>query len=204
MTTCTLKTAYCLVLALWPVWAFGIEPDDRPRQQEEYPRVTCIINEKGYSVHFSAYLKPSADETSSDESDVFLPHCQEIPSTGKVHFTMDFLDRGVRGLPVAVRVVRESVDDPSDSALGPSKLADVPAKIYPTGIIEVEAALNHAGRYAVFLTVDKLATGGKEQVRIPLQVAPGGWPPLLIIGIVAVAGAAGFAFYRGRRVSLRA
>jgi len=33
---------------------------------------------------------------------MFLPYCQEIPSTGKAHFTMDFLDRGVRRLGAAL------------------------------------------------------------------------------------------------------
>ncbi|MGH8533836.1 MAG: hypothetical protein ACREV1_14200, partial [Gammaproteobacteria bacterium] len=140
MTKRILGTAYCLILIFWPVWAYGwgIEPDDQPQQQEDYPRVTCVINTNAYSVHFSAYLQSSADDLLSTESDMFLPYCQEIPSTGKAHFTMDFLDRGVRRLPVAVRVIEESGDDTSELAPASRMLVDVPAKIYPTGIIEVQ------------------------------------------------------------------
>ncbi len=150
-----LRTAYCLLLIFWPVWAYGwgIEPDDQPQQQEDYPRVTCVINTNAYSVHFSAYLQSSADNMLS--TDMFLPFCQETPSTGEAHFTMDFLDRGLRRLPVAVRVVEESDDDPSEVVPASRMLVDVPAKLYPTGIIEVQAALNKPGRYAVLLTVDR-------------------------------------------------
>ena len=133
---------------------------------------------------------------------MFLPYCQEIPSTGKAHFTMDFLDRGVRRLPVAVRVVEESDDDPSEVAPASRMLVDVPAKIYPTGIIEVQAALNKPGRYAVLLTVDKKDHTGKGQVRIPLQVAPGTWPPLLFIGLAAAVAAALYMAYRRFRAVL--
>ncbi len=196
MKTSILCTAYCLFLTFYPVLApgWGIEPDDQPQQQEDYPRVTCVINTNAYSVHFSAYLQSSADDMLS--TDMFLPYCQEIPSTGKAHFTMDFLDRGVRRLPVAVRVMKESGDDPSEVAPASRMLVDVPAKIYPTGIIEVEAALNKPGRYTVLLTVDKQDHAGKGQVRIPLQVAAGTWSPLLFIGLAAAVAAALYAAYR--------
>ncbi|MFH0343480.1 MAG: hypothetical protein ACHBNF_15450 [Chromatiales bacterium] len=183
--TSILRTTYCLLLTFCPVrtYGWGIEPDDQPQQQEDYPRITCVINTNAYSVHFSAYLQSSADNMLS--TDMFLPYCQEIPSTGKAHFTMDFLDRSVRRLPVAVRVVEESGEDPSEVASASRMLVDVPAKIYPTGIIEVQAALNRPGRYAVLLTVDKKDHSGKGQVRIPLQVAPSTWPPQLFIGLAA-------------------
>jgi len=196
-----LRTAYCLLLTFCPVWAYGwgIEPDDQPQQQEDYPRVTCVIDTNVYSVHFSAYLQSSADDVLS--TDMFLPYCQEIPSTGKAHFTMDFLDRGVRRLPVAVRVVEESEEDPSEVAPASRMLLDVPAKIYPTGIIEVQAPLNKPGRYAVLLTVDKKDHSGKGQVRIPLQVALGTWPPLLFIGLAAAVAAALYVAYRRFRAA---
>lgn len=196
-----LDTAYCLLLTFCPAWAYGwgIEPDDQPQQQEDYPRVTCVINTNAYSVHFSAYLQSSADGVLS--TDMFLPYCQEIPSTGKAHFTMDFLDRGVRRLPVAVRVVEEPDEDPTEVAPGSRMLLDVPAKIYPTGIIEVQAALNKPGRYAVLLTVDKTDHTGKGQVRIPLQVALGTWPPLLFIGLAAAVAAALYVAYRRSRAA---
>ncbi|MGH8513846.1 MAG: hypothetical protein ACREV8_07870 [Gammaproteobacteria bacterium] len=204
MKTSILRTAYFLLLTFCPVraYGFGIEPDDQPQQQEDYPRITCVINTKGYSVHFSAYLQSSADDLLPTEGDMFLPYCQEIPATGKAHFTMDFLDRGVRRLPVAIRVVEESDDDPSEVAPAPKMLVDVPAKIYPTGIIEVQAALNKPGRYAVLLTVDKKDRTGKGQVRIPLQVALGTtWPPLLYIGLAAAIAVALYAAYRRLRAA---
>ncbi len=201
MKTSILHTAYCLLLAFCPVWAYGwgIEPDDQPQQQEDYPGITCVVSTNAYSVHFSAYLQSSADDVLS--SDMFLPYCQEIPSTGKAHFTMDFLDRGVRRLPVAVRVVEESAEDPSEVAPASRRLVDVPAKIYPTGIIEVQAALNKPGRYAVLLTVDKKDHTGKGQVKIPLQVALGTWPPLLFIGLAAAVAAALYVAYRRLRAT---
>ncbi|MGH8613042.1 MAG: hypothetical protein ACREYF_13735 [Gammaproteobacteria bacterium] len=196
-----LRRVYGLLLTLCSVWAYGwgIEPDDQPRQQEDYPRVTCVINTNAYSVHFSAYLQSSADDVLS--TDMFLSYCQEIPSTGKAHFTMDFLDRRVRRLPVAVRVVEESADEPSEVAPASRMLVDVPAKIYPTGIIEVEAALNKPGHYAVLLAVDSKGNPGKGQVRIPFQVAPGTWPPLLFIGLAAAVAAALYVAYRRFRAT---
>ena len=114
---------------------------------------------------------------------------------------MDFLDRGVRRLPVAVRVVEESHEDPSEVAPASRMLVDVPAKIYPTGIIEVEAALNKPGRYAVLLTVDKKDQTGKGQVRIPLQVALDTLPPLLFIGLAAAVAAALYLAHRRFRAT---
>ncbi len=203
MKTSILHAAYCLFLTFCPVWVYGwgIEPDDQPQQQEDYPRITCVINTNAYSVHFSAYLQASADDVQSTEGDMFVPYCQEIPSTGKAHFTMDFLDRGVRRLPVAVRVVEEPDADPSEGMPASRMLLDVPAKIYPTGIIEVEAALNKPGNYAVLLTVDKKDQTGKGQVRIPLQVALGGWPPLLFIGLAAAVAAGLYVAYRRLRAT---
>ncbi|MGH8534224.1 MAG: hypothetical protein ACREV1_16290, partial [Gammaproteobacteria bacterium] len=107
----------------------------------------------------------------------------------------------VRWLPVAVRVIEESGDDTSELAPASRMLVDVPAKIYPTGIIEVQAALNKPGRYAVLLTVDKQDRTGKGQVRIRLQVALGTWPSVLFIGLAAAVAAALYVAYRRLRAT---
>ena len=83
-----------------------------------------------------------------------------------------------------------------------SPLLEVPAKMYPTGVVEADVGLDEPGEYAVLVDFDKGARRG--QVRIPLRVGQsGGLPtiigPLLGVLLLAALVAAWLVYRRSRK-----
>lgn len=180
------KVARCmgLVLALARPgigYGSGIEPDDQPQQQVDRGPITCVVSNDGYDVHFTAYARVSPGDGMSGEATSLEQFCQDIPTTGQLHLTLDLMNPEARTRPVAMRVVREGDDDLHES-IPQNTLLEVPSKVYPTGVVEAEVGLNEPGEYTVLVDFDKGA--GRGQVRIPLRVAQSGWSPTLIGALI--------------------
>ncbi|MGH8581770.1 MAG: hypothetical protein ACREWG_03080 [Gammaproteobacteria bacterium] len=154
------------------LYAWGIEPDDEPQQQEDRGRIDCVTDTERYAVHFTAYL----DDASTGNA-VFLPYCQDLPGIGRVYFTLDFLKREPRAVPVAVRILAEAGDNPASMAT----VLTVPPRTYPSGSIELETRLDTPGRYTVLLSLADGQAAGPTEIRIPLRVAAySGYSPVLV------------------------
>ena len=128
----------------------------------------CLVANDFYAVHFSAM---QIGRQSGEPSD-YMKYCQEIPVTGLTFLTLDMLDRDVRSLPIALKVVQEELDAngvPNNQKV----LVEVSAKIYKNGTVDTKYEFTQPGHYAViaeFGEPDGLVTED-DRLRIPFTVA---------------------------------
>ena len=117
--------------------------------------------------------------------------CEDIPSTGATIVILDFIDDGLRDLPVSVRIIRDSASGPEHD-LDSTTVYHVPPKIYPMGTFSFNYQFREAGNYVGLVTVDE----GNRQVigRFPFSV---GAPPYLRYLFPAALLAGGFAIVYG-------
>lgn len=153
----------------------------------------CLISTDLHIVHFSAF-QPAAEGSKAEN---FQRYCQELPRVGTAYLSVDFVDRDVRHLPIALKVVEE---DAQGAAL--RTLSELPAKIYPQGVASVQVTFDRIGRYA--LKVQFQGTELSDELRIPLTVGSASlprWLPVAGIGTATVIGAiwAGICLRRNRR-----
>jgi len=195
------QAARCVGLVLGllaqPRIGYGVGPDDQPQQQQDWGPITCVVSNDGYNVHFSAYARASPADGTPGEAKPPVQFCQDLPATGPTHLTLDLMNREARTQPLAVRVVREGDDDDPEASVRKSPLLEVPSKIYPTGVVEADVALDEPGEYAVLVDFDKGASRG--HVRIPLRVAQSGGLRTMIgplIGALLAALVAAWLAYR--------
>ncbi len=139
-----------VVLLLWfsPAGAHGSASIDED---------TCVRWIDSSRVHFNAY-QPDLDPMSH--------FCDEIPALGTTLVVIDLVDRALRNIPAALRI---SVLD--DRAVG-ATLLNLPARVYPTGVIETSVEFSTAGRYLAEVT-----TGGdfEQSARFLIQVGEKGF-----------------------------
>jgi hypothetical protein len=156
----------------------GISP-----QVPDLNSVGCLIANDFYAVHFSVYVKTTAGKQSaSDRADLLKPYCQELPRTGKAFFGIDLIDRDIRQTPIGIRVVELELTGSDDSKPENFKeiktITEVPAKLYPKGVIEAQADITKNGYYALILLI-----GGEEAVadedKLRIQFHVGGDPDAL-------------------------
>ena len=152
----------------------------------------CVERAGAYLIHFSAY---QFQEYAAQE------FCRSVPQTGEVVLVLDLIDPELRSRPAALRVVQESVPQ--------HVLLDLPAQVYPNGVVNAEVNFEVPGRYSALMTV----SGVDGAVRFPIRVAA--FPYVLVsiatgilagcgIGYVAVRGGLAKRWIRSRRVRVRA
>jgi hypothetical protein len=128
----------------------------------------CVLRVGTHVVHFTGY---QPQETDTQE------FCEDIPKTGKTVVALDYVDPGMRSLPVEVKILR-IVDRWKADDEQPIEFS-LPPTSYSTGTIHFEHNFVEAGRYVGLVTAKE---GGAEEVaRFPFAVGTG-WPPLLRIG----------------------
>jgi hypothetical protein len=177
---------------------------NKPKSQGNRPDLDCIIANDFYAIHFSAYIQPPKGEPLADPKAAFTPYCQKIPHPGKMYFTADLIDRDVRSVPIAIRLIevektgQKSPDDFHELRT----VAEIPAKLYPRGAVEAQAEIDKKGDYLLYLLIGE-AIEEDDKFRVPLEVGvdPNAIPPLTLAlvggGIVLLMGLAIF-FYRVR------
>jgi hypothetical protein len=162
--------------------------------------LSCVIRTEAYNVHLSAYQERGG---SSDQ--LFENLCQDLPDTGRTYLAVDLVsaDKKVRDLPVTLRLVEESPSGQGGSEAVPAilrTLRENPAKVYKTGIAEMQVDFDKPGYYALLI-----GAGSMPVVRVPIRVgvrAPSllDWQTsALLVG--AVLAVLGFFMYRQRRMS---
>ncbi|MCX8049522.1 MAG: hypothetical protein N3A55_07660 [Methylohalobius sp.] len=147
------------------------KPPPSPKQEAE-----CLISTDFHIVHFSAF-QPTAEGSKAEK---FQRYCQELPRVGTAYLSVDFVDRDVRHVPIALKVVEE---DKQGTAL--RTLNETPAQVYTQGVASVQVAFDRPGHYA--LLVQFQAEELADELRIPLTV---GFKPMPIKWMAAGTGAA--------------
>ena len=151
----------------------------------------CVERAGAYLIHFSAY---QFQEYAAQE------YCRSVPRTGEAVLVLDLIDPELRRRPAALRVVQES---------SPQRvLLDVPAQVYPNGVVNAEVNFEASGRYSALMTV----AGVEGAVRFPIRVAAFSNVLMSIavgvlagcgIGYVAVRGGLAKRWIRSRRVRVQ-
>jgi hypothetical protein len=157
---------------------------DKP-QIEDINSVGCLITNDFYAVHFSAYLQSSGG---NDRDALLRPYCQAIPGVGKAFFAADLIDRDIRQTPIGVRVleIQKTGSKPEDFT-ELRTITDIPAKLYPRGVVEAQANIDKTGDYVLVLIVGgEDALADEDKLKIPFTV--GGYPfglstPMLIAAV---------------------
>lgn len=171
----------------WLICLLAVEAHAKPPAGDE-----CLISTDFHIVHFSA-LQPAAEGSKAEN---FQRYCQELPRLGTAYLSVDFVDRDVRHLPIALKVIEE---DKQGAEL--RTLNEIPAKTYPQGVASVQVNLDRPGRYALLVQFqgEELA----DELRIPLTVGlepPPAWLTVATgVGAATVIGAMAWAGIRLRR-----
>jgi hypothetical protein len=121
----------------------------------------CSIETGPFPLGLSIYqLAESRKETMGP---VEHPHCDHIPTPGRVRMSIDFSTYEPREMPLTLRLVRK--DGASEK-----EIDQTPSKIYSSGIATMETRLDQVGEYEFQLD---FASGGKmpaTQFRLPIHV----------------------------------
>jgi hypothetical protein len=136
------------------------------RQMYQGASMTCLIANDFYAMHFTALQKGRKH----DETTEFVKYCQEIPAVGETFLTVDLLDRDVRKLPVALRVIEESYSQDGAPPKEIRTLSETPRQVYKNGTAETHVAIGEPGHYALIVSVGEDPFSEDDHVRIPFSV----------------------------------
>jgi hypothetical protein len=144
-------------------YGWGYQPPDTKQ------RLTCLVANDFYIVHFTSYLEPLAGE--KDPKKIFKQHCQDLPRVGKAYLGIDLMDMDARGLPVGVKVVEvQEGERPKDAQKNVQPvLLDIAPKVYESGVVEVQSTFDKPGLYSVNLAFDA-GVSDEDVLKIPLRV----------------------------------
>ena len=102
---------------------------------------TCILHVGPYKMYFHSYLP----DTYYDRQ-----FCQELPATGNAVLVLDYVEQELRSLPVEVRIIR---DNGSEDNLEAVTVTHLPAKVYPTGSIDVKYNFDKPGKFVGLVSI---------------------------------------------------
>ena len=149
-----------------------------PVQFDYTETVGCLVTNDFYAVYFSAYIKPEGnleDIKGKDRNKLLRSYCKEIPRSGSLYFTADLADEDAREMPIAVRLVKQELigedDKKAENFRDISTIFEIPAKLYPQGMVETRIDLNSEGRYALYLMIGEEDTLTNENIlNIPMNI----------------------------------
>lgn len=102
---------------------------------------TCVLHVGPYKMYFASYQP----DTYYDRK-----FCQELPGTGNSVLVLDFVEQELRSIPVEVRVIR---DTGSEDNLEAVTVTHFPAKVYPTGSIDVKYNFDTPGKFVGLVSI---------------------------------------------------
>ena len=149
-----------------------------PVQFDYTETVGCLVTNDLYAIYFSAYLKPEGDLENikgKDRNKLLRSYCKKIPKSGSLYFTADLVDEDVRETPISVRLVKQELIGEDERKVENFKdtgtIFEVPAKLYPRGMVEMHIELDKEGFYALYLSIGEENTITEENIlRIPMHV----------------------------------
>jgi hypothetical protein len=168
--------------------------NDNPSQVMTKATVGCLVANDFYAVYFSAYIKPAGDTKATaakDKKALFRSYCKDMPTSGTAFFTADLVGSELREIPIGIRIVEQELTGGDENKAENYKdlrtLSEIPAKLYPRGVVEAQAELDKNGYYAIYLMIGGEAVSDEDRLRIPLHVGvdPDAKPLWTRIGIIA-------------------
>ena len=144
----------CVVILM-----LGIPLSAQAQHGHELATDTCILHIGPYKMYFNSY-----------QPEVYYDRqfCQELPATGNTVLVLDYVEQELRSLPIEVRIIK---DTGSEQDLEAITLVHLPAKIYPTGSIDVKYNFDKPGKF-----VGLVSLGEKQEhvSRFPFSVGEAG------------------------------
>lgn len=171
----------------------GIPLSAKAQHGHELATDTCVLHVGPYKMYFNSYLP----EVYYDRQ-----FCQELPTTGNTVLVLDYVEHELRSLPIEVRIIK---DTGSEQNLEAITLVHLPAKVYPTGSIDVKYNFDKPGKFVGLVSI-----GEKQEhvSRFPFSVGETGAIShlthymMIIVPLVVGAGIVViFYFLRDRRKS---
>lgn len=168
--------------------------NDNPSQVMTKATVGCLVANDFYAVYFSAYIKPAGDTKATaakDKKALFRSYCKDMPTSGTAFFTADLVGSELREMPIGIRIVEQELTGGDETKAENYKdlrtLSEIPAKLYPRGVVEAQAELDKNGYYAIYLMIGGEAVSDEDRLRIPLHIGvdPDAKPLWTRIGIIA-------------------
>lgn len=172
---------FLLVLAPFPALA---------QHGHELAPDTCVLNIGPYKMYFHSYLPDTYYERQ---------FCQELPGTGSAVLVFDYVEKELRSLPVEVRIIN---DTGSEADLEAVTIMHLPAKVYPTGSIDVKYNFDTPGKFIGLVSV---GDNGEHVSRLPFSVGQTGALShlshylMVIVPVVVGLGVVLFFSFRDRR-----
>ena len=168
----------CLLSSLLVVFGCSKKNITAPVQFDYKETVGCLVTNDWYAIHFSAYIKPDGDlenVSGKARNKLLRSYCKEIPRSGSLYFTADLADEDARDLPISIRLVKQELvgedDKKAENFRDIATLVDVPARLYPRGMVETQVDLSEEGYYALYLMIGEEGTITDENIlRIPMNI----------------------------------
>ena len=162
----------------------------RAQHGHELAADTCVLHVGPYKMYFASY-----------QPDAYYDRkfCQELPGMGNSVLVLDFVEQELRSIPVEVRVIR---DTGSEDNLEAVTVTHFPAKVYPTGSIDVKYNFDKPGKFVGLVSIGEK----REHVsRFPFSVGETGVAShlthymMLIVPVMVGIAVAIFFTFRDRR-----
>ncbi len=119
----------------------GIPLSAKAQHGHELATDTCVLYIGPYKMYFNSYLP----EIYYDRQ-----FCQDLPTTGNAVLVLDYVEQELRSLPIEVRIIK---DTGSEQNLEAITLVHLPAKIYPTGSIDVKYNFDKPGKFVGLVSI---------------------------------------------------
>jgi hypothetical protein len=126
----------------------------------------CLGVSDFYSAHLTTYFfADSADSAGgrTDDMSKYDEYCDRIPGTGKVIFSVTFMEKDARKEPVAVSFYQ------ADAKGALKEINSLPARPYPSGMLSVETTVAHTGNYLLRLAFGE-AKNKEDMIDMPIMV----------------------------------
>lgn len=133
-----IRAAICLI----PIpLALGAPLAAQAQHGHELATDTCVLHVGPYKMYFNGY-----------QPDAYYDQqfCQEMPGTGNTVLVFDFVEHELRSMPVEVRIIR---DTGSEADLESVTVVHLPAKVYPTGSIDVKYNFDKPGKFVGLVSI---------------------------------------------------
>ncbi len=172
------QLATCLLFSIFVVLGCSKKNITAPVQFDYKETVGCLVTNDWYAIHFSAYIKPDGDLeniTGKARNKLLRSYCKEIPRSGSLYFTADLADDDAREMPIGIRLVKQELigedDKKSENFRDIATIVEVPAQLYPRGMVEAQVDLREEGHYALYLIIGEEGTVSDESIlKIPMNI----------------------------------
>jgi len=128
----------------------------------------CVYGNAPYEVRFSAYQRPDVKQAGVNYQRAF---CEKLPSLGATKITLDFIDKDLRELSVALKFIHHEAASPPIEVLASGEVIHESFQNgIPRGLIQSRLDFAEAGFYTLVVEFGGGVVSADEIVRIPFEV----------------------------------